>query len=257
MGFLPLDKRTHPAFKNLISKPIIPVEIDRSNPISRGIHQSITNFTEDNNGLPITINGNLALTGDKNQISDGNQNYTDLDTDVLDGDFSFSIRLTFDFASATKVVLSNLGGGDFFWLGGTGTTFRLTSDAGDITSSSVNRNETYTVGYTRKGSVNELWVNGVSQGTLSEPLSPSGSVLTLAKFGTNASFNWIGTIFHCHSWSRALDASEMKLMHEMPYQILKPKEPWGYFLDSGGGGGGGGDLLLTNRSIANYQGIRQ
>lgn len=131
--------------------------------------------------------------------------------------------------------LSSSGGATNGFFIGNGSSFCLKADtvpsAGAISSSALSVGKVYVGAYTSKVGRQELFLNGISQGTTASATTHSQD---LNRFVSGANRNPIALFA---SFNRVLSDAEIKSLSDNPWQIFKPI-PRSIFAEVSAGGGG-------------------
>ena len=251
MALHQLPKSFHPDFSNPRKKPIGPVKVDWSNPLTRGL---VAAWTCDEAGLLRDISGNGhhgTPTGTAGYYGSTRGRALDLTgTDY----YTITDRAAFDFAGGAMSVVAGTisdsagqnaelvekqaGGLRYYQLfdatgsvwkwfvRGTGATIQLTGGT-SVTGEYVNLCATAS----SSGAV--LYENGVQTASNgSDPGDLSNSADLYLGFGNAGTYD--GKVYYVWMYDRQLSDLEAQQLHESPYQILKPVEPSLYFTTEAG-----------------------
>lgn len=155
-------------------------------------------------------------------------------------------------SSNSQIILANLssagGMANGFFIGN-GSSFCLKADtvpsAGAISSSALSVGKVYVGAYTSKVGRQELFLNGISQGTTASATTHSQA---LNRFVSRANRNPIALFV---SFSRVLSDAEIKALSDNPWQIFKPI-PRRIFAQVSASGGA---TITTNLGTATASGL--
>ena len=235
MALYPLDKRFHPDFAQIGRKPVGPVEIDRSNPLARGLRLVYLGSRDFIGDTKKPVTGNYTIEGEFAHVDEAN-----------------SIDLDHDFSGATGLTVYTLqrynGGSAFGAYVGTELSFnnsifhgrdssnKVQSFVGSIVAraavNSVTTGVFHRTGFVYKASTSiQCFVDGSPSGseqTTSVPASvPNFSTMQIGEAGTLGADIDTKYVF---AWDRNLSDDELALFDRDPYQVLKPAIPMMYFV---------------------------
>ena len=250
-SFQRLPKRFHPDFRIPGKKPVGAVEVDWSNPITRGMRLAVAPALEGNSNLvsrdlPLSSSGaNWAQEqGGIRFESNGYFEYDKGGSDVSSTRTMLTIMSMSGSSESIGVASANSAATDeYAAVGGkVGQYFVYYFRDGNsnwITYGTPAEGQIYTlVGVSRGSVTHALWIDGSEVG-VSSAYSPSiasdsfsvGQVLDLSP-SSGVSTNYLSVV-----WDRGLSDSEIRSISKNPYQILKPaNDNYGYYIPSGGGG---------------------
>lgn len=286
MALYTLPKQYHPDFSEPRKKPFGDVELDLTNPLTKGL-LNFELFNGHGKGSLNLVNNSIFDDGTNNInnvgftrstgvhgrkiISDRSQNQelmlhpdravpSGSETTILTGVVynAGNVDQTLVHIGTTIAVNNNV----LMWADTDGGQLRpafncLGSVFGASASIPTNQFTVWGLNFTALSSAPVIfYVDGVQKGSGTAgqadaiPVSPWRYANDV-----NSNRGVDGDLFFYAVWGRGLTAAEHKSFSDDPYQILKPKNPPMYFTTAAVVAGG--DLLLTNRSIANFQGMRQ
>lgn len=270
MANLALHKYLAPGFTAPDQMPIGPVEIDWVNPLARGLVFAV--FLENGNTQPI-------LGGIKNAALDlGGAGIHGWDQTVgaTTSTLQYPIPKGLDYSCGTiamsfeRVEAPQEFAKLFITVGSEFQLYRVSSDStvelqiGGTTGSATFTDPVFEVGVEKAITVTwddvanfrQYIVNG-AKGTHGGSFTGGAESNATYHLGNreNGERYAGGIIRYNLIWDRVLTDPEMADISANPYQVLKPVTDPYYF--TAAAAAAAGDLLLTNRSIANYGGVRQ
>ena len=259
-----LPKLVHPDFAVPNRKPVGAVEIDWSNPLTKGLKICYVPAS----GLPINLaaikpmasDSPLPLGINRNKqclvySTDGSRVYNPVKTDVYlnHGDHTFLCEWRSDVVSASysPFVFSNTHSSN------TGIVFNIYGFNGISPNQMGSLKIIYSgvAAYPESADfeVNKDWLSIGFSGTANSDydyvldgqfignttvgtLTASPTPIWLYGYG-RSSIGMVGAAGYSYYWERRLTEVECKAIADNPYQILKPVNPITYFIPSAGGGG--------------------
>lgn len=271
MPLLPLPKRLAPGFRQPGVKPTVPVEIDWSNPLSRGLRAVILPLPSDvwliitrkgaafftNNGLKAGVqNAAFGITGFVSSSYADTLTPTDfLDVDTYtnwaivtgmsSGNVTGGINTIWDIGDNTNtstnfaMQMSIDGKASLFGRGGTGGGLPSTNfPAGIDLSDGKHHQVIFSQGTTRLRGIADGVHGNWWTGTASRP-SSSSNVLSIGRLGDSSpSSYWTdsrGLLEYVYLYDRDLyEDNTYKSLVRNPYQILKPATFTSWFIAGGG-----------------------
>ena len=254
MAFLPLDKKFHPDFAIPNKQPLGGVEVDWSNPISRGLWAVFIPSTGrvfnlvDGNEATVTSGATVALKdGQKVYSFDGTSgNSFVANSGPLNSEnVTVLSRAHYNATNIDHALLDINNQQLIIWADTSGGGLRPTSFSGSSVVGATGSLNTPSGVYRVWGAqidntgtrTAQNWVNGIKSGSSGSVGSTSFGSSTPITFGANSvsakSSNSEQPIILV--WNRTLSDAEMVSASRDLYQVLKPATQTGYFVPSAAG----------------------
>ena len=268
---LKLPKRFHPDFSRPNKKPVGPVEIDWSNPITLGLIGAYV-FNRHTGYQDLVSKQHLSAFGSASlkPVGSVRRNYgvscSDDQNSYMTGDSAvYRARITdkltafidIDYRDATSGGTNGflfgdvqLTGTDYNWGiyidGSANYNVFVKNDSGtakqtpDVASGAVNGGDfiTDTLCLRYDGTNLDFLRNGAQAATTTQSGNVQSNALNLSFDRWNSANDEEVNYRVALIFARALSDHEIKALHDNPYQILKPAVPLYYFTGAGAGGGG-------------------
>lgn len=249
MGMLILPKQFHPDFAIKNRKPVGPVEVDWSNPITRGLEaayifdneKSLRDYAKSIHNGTVTGTPNFigSIQGRALNFSGSSESFDVPDhpgLNFLDGqNFTFVTGVVSNSVAQSAEVYEKQLSTPINQLFTQGSVWRfyVRTNSGSqflISSRAPIAGEYINAACVRVSSgTNHLYINGVSVVSGTDPGGDVNADTTL-KIGRGNAGNWNGELFYMWVFRRALNSAEVQSLHFDPYQILKPATPISYFM---------------------------
>ena len=260
MAIKQLPKRYHPDFRLPNKKPVGDVEIDWSNPLSRGA-SLVSNTVNgiDLKGAPSSKPNGLSSSGGVSNFA-SNQYVRYEDSPSLRSATgvgqAFSLALIdFSFTTTSNLVVCEKGTNASILV--QTKSSKIVFRGGGIldtpdTTDTFNDGKLHNFVGTHNGNVGagaiNLYVDNTRQGT--KETTEATAAQNTAPFSVGSrlgSLGFGGRLSYVVVWNRELSVSEALEITRNPYQILKPKQAPSYFtIDAGGG------TITVTGTTANY-----
>jgi invasion protein IalB len=215
------------------TQPQTPVQIDWSNPLTRGLASVISAPIND----VVVSTGTRAVAAYPKGIAfDGTMRITKGNS----FDQGSSTTIAFIRTKALTGVLAVAASNDAspntnrLWLGlQNDNTLRVSNSINDINFGAATANTDYAIAYINTGSTGYGYLNGNFVASGSHTLSGIGRA-TAMDYGTGG-FAWTGVVYLVLGFSRPLSATEIKALSNNPWQIFKPTARLLWVVGAGGG----------------------
>jgi len=254
--------------KTRTRQPSGPVGINRSNPVSRQIIDSLlfsngipinvarTSSTISKTGTPVT---EITSKGVASYLSAGASWNITSSTNYAAGDFTIRCVVMFRaFGSYATLIDKDNGAGfreiaffldtsgniNYIGIGGVNNT--------DSVSLGLSLNVLYDIVITRVGSTVAFYVDGRFKGNPTLPYSGttgSANPLVLARNSSGGGVNTNAVFLSFDTWSRGLSSPEINSLYQNPWQLYVPEKRPLFFSTGGGGGGAGTKILIPYRRV--------
>lgn len=243
MSFLDLPKRLHSDFTTPNKKPVGEVEIDWSNPLTKGIRNYFL-FNEGAGDVLDLVSTSFQSRDLGTWKIGGKGRYLDFnDTRLQIGDINGSqyTKIVMVSPDATSVqqnfISSSATPGSYFWIGGSGN-YAL-GHAGDFdmlqgSAPVIGEIKTIAATYNSSGSSARLF----EEGTLVDSTTSAGTITvvdsSIGSFGGGFYLN--AKMYFAMVFDVEKTDAEVKELSRNPYQVLKPKSNPVYFAPLGASG---------------------